>query len=175
MKTYFSIILLLIFSIIFSPRLSAVTDAKKKTVIKNGESEREYKEAVGALKSKIFLVSFYSFIDKTGKMVSLEPEGNFITVNSDKFMMQKSISLILNTFSGDDNLKGEIVGFKLKETRKGFVKFSFDMKDGDKSLTFKAKMNNSDNIIEGSIKGKREDREIVVIGNVQPVKSRFVY
>jgi hypothetical protein len=175
MRTYFTIILLLISSTIFSSHLSGETDAKKKTVIKNGESERQYKEAVAALKSKIFLVSFYSVIDKAGKIVSLEPEGNFITVNSDKFMMHKSISLILNTFSGEDNLKGEIVDFKLKETKKGFIQFSFEMKDGDKTLTLKAKMNNSDNIIEGSIKGKKEDREIVVSGNVQPVKSRFVY
>jgi hypothetical protein len=175
MKTYFTLILLLIFFTTFSHHLSGKTEAKKKTVVKNGEREREYKEAVGALNSKIFLVSFYSFIDKTGKMVSLEPEGNFITVNADKFMMQKSISLILNTFSGGDNLKGDLVDFNLKETKKGFFKFSFDMKDGDKILTFKAKMNNGDNIIEGSIKGKKEDREIIVSGNIQPVKSRFVY
>jgi hypothetical protein len=49
------------------------------------------------------------------------------------------------------------------------------MTEGDKVLIFKGKMNKGDNVIEGSIRGKKEEREISVSANVQPVKSHFDY
>jgi len=160
---------------VVKPVASAVTIDKKKSTVKNAEGQKEYQEAVTALKSQTFLVSFYSFIDKTGKMVILEPEGNFITVNKDKFMMQKSVSLVLTTFAGADNFKGEFSDFKLKESKKGNVQISFVLANGENALTFKGKMSKGDNVFEGSMKGKKEAREIFLSGNVQPVKSRFVY
>jgi hypothetical protein len=177
MKTnYLVLILLLILaSVVDAPHAFAGSLARKKSVAKNGERQREYQEAVSALQSQNFLLSFYSFIDKTGAIVSLEPEGNFITVNKDRFMMQKSVSLVLNTFTGADNFKGEISDFKLKKSRNGNVQFSFVLKEGGKALSFKGKMSNGDNAIEGSIKGKKEEREIFLSGNIQTLKSHFVY
>jgi len=169
------ILFLLFVTMVVKPEASAVTIDKKKSAVKNEERQKEYQEAVTALKSQTFLVSFYSFIDKTGKMVILEPEGNFITVNKDKFMMQKSVSLVLTTFAGTDNVKGEFVDFKLKESKNGNVQISFVLGNGGNALTFKGKMSKGDNVFEGSLKGKKEEREIFLSGNVQPVKSRFDY
>ena len=169
------ILLLLFVAMVVKPDVNAMTIDKKKSIGKNGEKQKEYQEALTALKSQTFLVSFYSFIDKTGKMVILEPEGNFITVNKDKFMMQKSVSLVLITFAGTDNFKGEFSDFKLKERKNGNVQISFVLANGGNALAFKGKMSKGDNVFEGSMKGKKEDREIFLSGNVQPVKSRFVY
>jgi hypothetical protein len=105
----------------------------------------------------------------------LEPEGNFILVNKDKFTMQKSITLKSNTFAGSDNFKGEFLNFQYKESKKGNIQFSFDLVGESRGLTFKGKMNSGDNTVEGSIKGKIEDNQIVVTGNIQPVQARFVY
>lgn len=177
MKTNYPlfILLLLFVSMVVTPDVSAVTIEKKKSAVKNAERQKEFQAAVTALKSQTFLVSFYSFIDKTGKMVILEPEGNFITVNKDKFMMQKSVSLVLIIFAGTDNFKGEFTDFKLKVSKNGNVLISFVLANGGNALTFKGKMSKGDNVFEGSMKGKKEEREIFLSGNVQPVKSRFVY
>ena len=169
------ILLLLFVTMVVKPDVSAATIDKKKSEVKNAERQKEYQAAVSALKSQTFLVSFYSFIDKTGKMVILEPEGNFITVNKDKFMMQKSVSLVLITFAGTDNFKGEFADFKLKESKNGNVQISFVLANGGNALTFNGKMSKGDNVFEGSMKGKKEAREIFLSGNVQPVKSRFIY
>jgi len=177
MKTNYTllILLLLFVTMVVKPDVSAATIDKKKSEVKNAERQKEYQAAVSALKSQTFLVSFYSFIDKTGKMVILEPEGNFITVNKDKFMMQKSVSLVLITFAGTDNFKGEFADFKLKESKNGNVQISFVLANGGNALTFNGKMSKGDNVFEGSMKGKKEAREIFLSGNVQPVKSRFIY
>lgn len=177
MKTgYIKLILLFVFvSAIASLRVNGEINEKKKSVSKNGEREKEYQEALKALKDKSFLISFYSFIDNAGNIISLEPEGNFITVNKEKFIMQKSVSLVLNTFSGPENFKGGITEFKLKESKKGNIQFSFVINSNEKVLYFKGLMRKGDNAIEGGIKGKKEDREILVSGNVQPLASHFVY
>ena len=177
MKTNYPllILLLLFVTMVVKPDVSAVTIDKKKSAVKNAERQKAYEAAVTALKSQTFLVSLYSFIDKTGRMVTLEPEGNFITVNKDKFMMQKSVSLVLIAFAGTDNFKGEFVDFKLKESKNGNVQISFVLANGVNALTFNGKMSKGDNLFEGSMKGKKEAREIFLSGNVQPVKSRFVY
>ena len=171
----FWLFLLVLVSMFSSSHVGAVPNDKKKSVGNNGERQREYSEAVNALKDQVFLLSLYSFVDNEGRMAGIEPEGNFITVNKDKFMMQKSAALVLTTFSGSDHMKGILSDFKLKESKNGNIQFSFVMTDGDKSLIFKGKMNKGDNIIEGSIKGKKEEREISVSANIQPVKSHFNY
>jgi hypothetical protein len=148
---------------------------QKKSNKNSAERQHEYQEAVNAMKNQVFLLSLYSFVDKKGNLIELEPEGNFILVNKDKFMMQKSIALNSNTFAGSDNFKGDFLNFQLKESRKGNIQFSFDLSANKKGLTFKGKMNNDDNTIEGRIKGQTEESEIVVTGNIQPVQARFVY
>ncbi len=177
MRTNYSLLLLLfiLVSAATSPRLSAETIGKKKPVSKNSERQKEYQAAAGALKNQTFLISLYSFVDVAGKMVNLEPEGNFITVNKDKFMMQKSVSLKLNAFSGTDNIKGEFTDFKVKESKKGNIRFSFVISVAGKVLSFKGNMRKGDNVIEGRLKGDRDEHEIFLSGNVQPVKSRFEY
>lgn len=175
MKTYLITLLILLFSAATTPKAGAVTIDKKKGNKNNAERQRDYQVAVNALKSKVFLVSFYSFVDKTGNLVELEPAGNFILVNKETFLMQKSISLASNTFSGSDNFKGELSEFQMKESKKGNVQFSFVITSGSKGLTFKGVMNSGDNTIEATIKGKIERQDIIITGNVQPVQSHFVY
>lgn len=156
-------------------QVSAVPIGQKKSNKNNAERQRDYQDAVSAMKNQVFLLSLYSIIDKKGNLVGLEPEGNFILVNKDKFMMQKSVALKSNTFAGSDNFKGEFLNFQLKESKKGNIQFSFDLAGEKRGLTIKGKMNNDNNTIEGSIKGKIEESEIVVTGNIQPVQARFVY
>ena len=172
--TFLLVPLVLIF-MVSSFQVNARTVDKKKSVGNNGEKQRAFQEAVTALNNQVFLISLYSFIDKTGNVVGIEPEGNFINVNKDKFMMHKSVSLILSTFAGSDIIKGELSDFRCKENAKGSVVFSFVISEGEKVLTFKGKMNKGDNIIEGSIKGRKEEREISLNGNVQPLKAHFSY
>jgi hypothetical protein len=148
---------------------------KKKSSVTNAERQRSYQDASAALKNQVFLVSFYSFINKTGNLIELEPAGNYILVNKESFVLQKSISLSSNTFSGSDNFKGELSGFQLKENKKGNVQFSFILTSGQKNLTFKGTMNNGDNIFEATIRGKSETGDIEITGNIQPVQSHFVY
>jgi len=175
MKTYMITVLILLFSAIGVLELGAVPIDKKKSSKNNAEGQRDYTEAVNALKRKIFLVSFYSFVDKTGNLVELEPAGNYILVNQESFVMQKSISLASNTFSGSDNFKGELSEFQLKESKKGNIQFSFVITSGQKGLMFKGSMNKGDNTIEATIKGKIERQDIIITGNIQPVQSHFVY
>jgi hypothetical protein len=166
----------LIFALVIcSSHAEAATIDKKKPAGNNGEQQREYQEAVNALKDKIFLVSLYSFVDKIGNVSGIEPEGNFITVNNDRFTMQKSAALVLSTFAGSNQIKGQLTEFRFKENKKGIIQFSFVISEGDKVLVFKAKMDKGNNTIEGSLLGKKEEREISVSGNVQPVKSHFDY
>lgn len=148
---------------------------QKKSTKNNAEQQHEYQEAVSAMKNQAFLLSLYSIVDKKGNLVELEPEGNFILVNKNKFVMQKSIALKSNTFAGSDNFKGDFLNFQIKESKKGNIQFSFDLTGENRGLTFKGKMNNDNNTIQGSIKGKIEESEIVVTGNIQPVQSHFVY
>ena len=174
MKTFFAS--LLVTFLFFS--LSPMVDAKPASKVKSknsAERQHDYEEALTALKSQTFLLSFYSFVDQTGNLIELEPEGNFILVNKDSFVMQKSVSLISNTFSGSANLKGEFSNYHLKVSHKGNIQFSFVISEGKKGLTFKGKMNHGDNSIEGTIKGKIEEHQINVSGNVQPVQTHFVY
>ena len=177
MRINFTILLVCLIFISAGSSFSARTMPveKKKSVIGNGERQREYLSAVNALKDSVFLVSFYSFVDNAGKVEGIEPEGNFITVSKDKMMMHKSVSLHINTFSGSDQIKGKISDFILKESSKRNIQFSFVITDREKTLIFKGKMNNGDNMIEGSLRGKNEEREIFLSGNVQPVKSHFNY
>jgi hypothetical protein len=177
MKTIikFWLIAFLLVSTFSSSLVGAAPVDKKKSAAPNGVNQHDYEEAVKALKDQIFLVSIYSFVDKVGTVAGIEPEGNFINVNKDTFIMQKSVALALSTFAGSDHMKGQITDFQLKENKKGNIQFSFVISEGDKVLVFKAKMNKGNNIIEGSIKGKKEDSEVPVSGNVQPVKSHFDY
>lgn len=173
-KSLFFLVILLVAG--FSMKqVAAEPLTNQKIRKKSAERQHAYEVAVTALKSKIFLLSFYSFVDKTGNLVELEPEGNFILVNVDKFIMQKSISLISNTFSGSGNFRGELANFQMKENRKGNIQFSFMISNEKRNITFKGKLNKGDNVIEGSIKGKAEDNEIVITGTLQPVQSHFVY
>jgi hypothetical protein len=148
---------------------------KKKSTKNNAERKNDHVEAATALKNQIFLLSFYSLIDKKGNLVELEPEGNFVLVNKETFTMQKSVKMSSNTFPGSDNFKGEFYDFQSKESKKGDIQFSFVLNSGDKGLIFKGKMNRDDNSIEGTIKGKKEEQPIIVSGNIQPVKSHFDY
>ena len=175
MKTYFIALLTIFFSILGTIKVEAATIDKKKGNKNNAERQRDYIDAVNALESKIFLVSIYSFVDKTGNLVELEPAGNFILVNKETFVLQKSISLASNTFSGSDNFKGELSAFQLKQSKKGNIQFSFVITSGQKGLTFKGIMNSGDNTMEATIKGKMESQDIIITGNVQPVQSHFVY
>lgn len=175
MRTYLFVLSLLLLSNVMVQKVGASVIDKKKGNQNNAERQRGYQDALGALRSQIFLVSFYSFVDKTGNLVELEPAGNYILVNKDTFVLQKSISLTSNTFSGSDNFKGDLSGFLLKESKKGNIQFSFVITSGLKSLSLKGTMNNGDNTFEATIKGKIENRDIVITGNVQPVQSHFVY
>jgi hypothetical protein len=177
MRTRYTLLLFwfIFISMVASIQVSAATSGQKKSIPNNPERQREYQEAVKALKDQIFLISFYSFVDKGGNVAGIEPEGNFINISKDKFMMQKSASLILNTFAGSDHIAGQFSDFKVKENHNGNVQFSFVIAEGEKVITFKGKMNKGNNMIEGSLKGMKEDREIFVSGNVQPVKSHFEY
>jgi hypothetical protein len=174
MKSTITTYLVAIFFITIGLQVSAVPGKKEKS--KNGtERQHDYEEAMTALRSQKFLLSFYAIVDKTGNLVELEPEGNFILVGNDKFVMQKSVSMVSNTFSGSGNFKGDFSNYHFKESKKGNVQFSFVISDGKRGLTFKGKMNKGDNVFEGVIKGKIEDHQIDVSGNVQPVQSHFVY
>jgi hypothetical protein len=175
MKTYVVILLFSLVSGIVSQPVNAVPFNKLKDAKISAERKHNHDEAATAIKSQTFLVSFYSFIDKKGNLKELEPEGNFILANTDKFIMQKSVSLSSNTFAGSDNIKGELASFQFKENRKGDIQFSFDLISDNKRLTFKGRMSRNDNTMECTIKGKREEHEIIVSGNIQPVKSHFVY
>jgi hypothetical protein len=175
MKKYLIAILLLLFFAATALEAVAITIDRKKGNKNNAERQRDYQDAVNALKNKVFLVSFYSFVDKSGNMVELEPAGNFILVNKETFLMQKSVLLASNTFSGSDNFKGEFSDFQIKESKKGKVQFSFIISTGPKGLTFKGVMNSGDNTIEATIKGRMEKQDIIITGNVQPVQSHFVY
>jgi len=175
MRTYLFVSLVLLFSSLVVFEAGAIDIDKKKSNKNNAERQRDYQDAVAALKNQVFLVSFYSFVDKTGNLVELEPAGNYILVNKETFVLQKSVSLASNTFSGSDNFKGELTGFQMKESKKGNIQFSFIISTGQKGLSFKGTMNNGDNTFEATIKGKTENRDIVITGNVQPVQSHFVY
>jgi len=174
MKSTIVIFLVALFFMTVAVQVSAEPNKKEKS--KNStERQHDYEEAMTALRSQKFLLSFYAFVDKTGNLVDLEPEGNFILVSDGKFVMQKSVSLVSNTFSGSGNFKGEFSNYHFKESKKGNVQFSFVISDGKRGLTFKGKLNKGDNVFEGVIKGKIEDHQIDVSGNVQPVQSHFVY
>ena len=175
MRTYFSLLFFSFISVASVLQLRAEPVDQKKSNKNNAERQHDYQEAVSAMKNQVFLLSLYSYVDIKGNTIELEPEGNFILVNKDKFMMQKSIALKLNTFAGSDNFKGEFLNFQLTESRKGNIQFSFDLAGEKKGIIFKGKMNNDDNTIEGRIKGQSQESEIVVTGNVQPVQARFVY
>lgn len=175
MRACLFILSVLLFSTVAVHKTRAAVIDKKKSSKNNAERQRDYQDALTALKNQVFLVSFYSFVDKTGNLVELEPAGNYLLVNKETFVLQKSISLTSNTFSGSDNFKGELSVFQLKENKKGNIQFSFAIASGQKGLTFKGVMYKGDNIFEATIKGKIENRDIVITGNIQPVQSHFVY
>ena len=174
MKTTIATFLIALFFVSIAGQVTGEPGKKEKS--KNTtERQHDYEEAITALRSQKFLLSFYAFVDKTGNLVEMEPEGNFILVGDDKFVMQKSVSLVSNTFPGSGNFKGEFSDYHFKESKKGNVQFSFVISDGKRGLKFKGKLNKGDNVFEGVIKGKIEDHQIDVSGNVQPVQSHFVY
>jgi len=175
MRITCSILLISLTSIVTVLQVGAAPPVRIKSNGNNTERQHDYQEAASALKSQNFLLSLYSFVDKTGNMTELEPEGNFILVNKDKFLMQKSIKLIVDTFAGSDNFKGDFLDYRFKVSRNGNIQFSFTMTDGKKRLLFKGKMNGGDHTIIGTLKGKVETHDIIVSGNIQPVQSHFVY
>ncbi len=175
MRSPFSILIFCFFSVLASFQVSAEPVDQKNPNKNSAERQHDYQEAVSAMKEQVFLLSLYSFVDKKGSLIELEPQGNFVLVNKDKFMMQKCIALKSNSFAGSDNFKGEFLNFQLKRSRKGNIQFSFDLVTEKKGITFKGKLNNDDNTFEGSFKDQNEESEIVVTGNVQPVLAHFVY
>lgn len=175
MKTTLPLILLLVFCFSVTLPSTARTVRKEKSNKNNAERKRDYEEAVNALKNQNFLMSFYAVVDRAGDLIALEPEGNFLLVNKENFTLQKSVSMVSNTFPGFGSFKGDFFDYKIKVSKKGSVEVSFKLKLDKKSITFKGKMNQGDNFILGAMKGKIEEQEIVLSGNIQPVQSHFVY
>ncbi len=175
MKTTLSLILIFVFC--FSVKLPSMagTVRKEKSNKNNAERKRDYEEAVKAVKSQNFLMSFYAVVDRAGDLNALEPEGNFLLVNKENFTLQKSVSMVSNTFPGFGSFKGDFIDYKFKVSKKGNVEVAFKLKLDKKLISFKGKMNQGDNVILGAMKGKIEEQEIVLSGNIQPVQSHFVY
>ncbi len=175
MKTTLSLILFLVLSLSATMPSTAGTTHKDKSNKNNAERKRDYDEAVNALKSQNFLLSFYAVVDRVGDLTALEPEGNFLLVNKENYTLQKSVSMVSLTFPGFGSFKGAFSDYKLKINKKGSVEVSFVLKRDTKKIQFKGKMNQGDNVIVGAMKGKIEEQEIVLSGNIQPVQSHFVY
>jgi len=175
MKTTLSLFLFLVLSCSATLPSTAGMTNKEKSNKNNAERKRDYDEAVNALKSQNFLMSFYAVVDRVGDLTALEPEGNFLLVNKDNYTLQKSVSMVSLTFPGFGSFKGAFADYKLKISKKGSVEVSFVLKLDTKKIQFKGKMNQGDNVIVGAMKGKIEEQEIVLSGNIQPVQSHFVY
>jgi len=175
MKTALSLMLLLVISVSVSLPVTAAMVRKEKSNKNNAERKRDYDEAVAALKSQNFLLSFYAVVNRAGELAGLEPEGNFLLVNKENFTLQKSVSMVSNTFPGFGSFKGEFSDYRLKIGKKGNVELSFVLKLDKNKITFKGKMMEGDNAIVGAMKGRIEEQEIVLSGNIQPVQSHFVY
>ena len=175
MKTTLSLILFLVLSVSATLPSAAATTRKEKPNKNNAERNRDYDEAVNALKSQNFLLSFYAVVDRVGDLTALEPEGNILLVNKDNYTLQKSVSMVYLTFPGFGSFKVIFSDYKLKISKKGNVEVSFVLKLDTKKIQFKGKMNQGDNVIVGAMKGKIEEQEIVLSGNIQPVQSHFVY